>query len=334
MPRMPLSRSPETFKKHYTITIDMAAKQYIGLQIDWNYNERFVDISMPGYVDKALSRFQHPAPGKIQHSPFPWTQPTYGAKTQFTADADLSSPLAAPDIQKLQQVIGVFLYYARAIDSTMLVALGSLAAQQTTATQQTMSLLHHFMDYAFSNPLATIRYHASDMILHIHSDASYLSESHARSRAGGIFFLSSKPAPNMTPDPHKPLNGAIHITSTIMRNVLASAAEAEVAACFINAQEACVTRATLAFLGHPQPPTPIQTDNQCAAGILNATVKQKRSKAIDMRFYWLNDRIAQKHYDVHWQPGSLNEGDYFTKHHPPAHHVLKRPTYLHPPTIP
>ena len=64
--------------------------------------------------------------------------------------------------------------------------------------------------------------------------------------------------------------------------------------------------------------------------VLNSTVKQKRSKAIDMRYYWLNDRIEQKQYHVHWKPGSLNEGDYFTKHHSPAHHVLKRPTYLQP----
>ena len=65
------------------------------------------------------------------------------------------------------------------------------------------------------------------------------------------------------------------------------------AACFLNAQEACVLRATLTDLGHSQPPTPIQTDNQCAAGILNCTVKQKRSKAIDMRFYWLQVRPHQ-----------------------------------------
>ena len=125
-----------TLKQHYTITVDMEAKQYLGLQLDWNYKERYVDVSMPGYVDKALARFQHPAPRKQQHSPFPWTQPTYGAKTQYTADEDLSTPLTAPEVKKLQQVIGTFLYYARAIDCTMLVALGSLAAQQTTATQK------------------------------------------------------------------------------------------------------------------------------------------------------------------------------------------------------
>ena len=71
-----------TLKQHYTITVDMEAKQYLGLQLDWNYKERYVDVSMPGYEDKALARFQHPAPRKQQHSPFPWAQPTYGAKTQ------------------------------------------------------------------------------------------------------------------------------------------------------------------------------------------------------------------------------------------------------------
>ena len=311
--------------------MDRTATQYLGLTLEWNYKQGYVDISMPDYVTKAMTRFQHSFPSKFQPSPFPWTTPHYGAKTQFTAEADQTTPLTAPEVKFLQQVIGVFLYYARAVDSTMLVALGSLAAAQTQATQHTLSLLHHFMDYALCNPSAKVRFHASDMILHIHSDASYLSESQARSRAGGIFFLSSHPVPGQPPDSTIPLNGAIHVTSTIMRNVLASAAEAEVAACFLNAQEACVTRATLEFLGHAQPPTPIQTDNQCAAGILNATVKQKRSKAIDMRYYWLADRVEQKHFDVHWALGWTNEGDYFTKHHPPSHHVAKRSTYLQPP---
>jgi hypothetical protein len=53
-------------------------------------------------------------------------------------------------------------------------------------------------------------------------------------------------------------------------------------------------RVTLTTLGHPQPATPIPTDNQCALGIITGTVKQKRSRAIDMRFYWLSDRVLQK----------------------------------------
>jgi hypothetical protein len=114
------------------------------------------------------------------------------------------------------------------------------------------------------------------MLLNLHSDASYLSESEARSRAGGIAFMSNN---NNNP----PMNVAIHVHSSIMKNVVASAAEAKIGALFHNGQDACTLRQTLIEIGHPQPPTPLQTDNQCADGIINDTVKQRRSKAIDMR---------------------------------------------------
>jgi hypothetical protein len=167
------------------------------------------------------------------------------------------------------------------------------------------------------------------MILHVHSNASYLFEPNARSRAGGLFFLSTMPSDNAaTASP--PLNGAIHITSSIMRNVLASATEAEVGALFYNCQEACMLRITLDEMGHPQPATPVQTDNACAEGIINNTVKQRRSKAMDMRFYWVRDRVRLGHFIVHWKKGDDNRADYFTKHFPPSHHREIRTTYLLP----
>jgi hypothetical protein len=82
-------------------------------------------------------------------------------------------------------------------------------------------------------------------------------------------------------------------------------------------------------MGWPQPATPIQTDNLCAKGIIYDTVKQRRSKAIDMRFYWLRDCVRQGQFRVHWKKGSDNYADYFTKHHSPAHHRQMRGTYLH-----
>jgi hypothetical protein len=246
-----------------------------------------------------------------------------------------NSPSLSPDrLQRLQQIVGTFLYYARAVDNTMLVPLGTLAAAQTSATINTEKAITQFLDYAATHPSAVVRYRASDMTLHVHSDASYLSESKARSRAGGIFFMSHTYTPDDPfTDPHlAPLNGAIHITSQIMKNVLSSVAEAEIAACFHNAQEALTFRITLETLGHKQPPTPIQTDNSTAQGILTDTVKQKRSKAIDMRYYWLRDRIKLKQFYVHWQPGYTNHADYFTKHHPPSTHTTVRPNYLHSPS--
>ena len=211
----------------------------------------------------------------------------------------------------------------------MLVALGTLASAQTKGTQATLNALTQLLDYAASHPDATIRYTRSGMVLHIHSDASYLSETEARSRAGGFFFLSENTNPSDKTAPPPPVNGAIHIVSTIMGNVMSSATEAEVGALFHNAQDACSIRTTLEFLGHPQPATPIQTDNACAEGIINDTVKQKRSKAIDMRFYWVRDRVRQNQFQVFWRKGTSNLGDYFTKHHPTSHHRDMRPIYLH-----
>ena len=86
-----------------------------------------------------------------------------------------------------------------------------------------------------------------------------------------IFLLSSIPHPSSTPT----FNGAIFVLSHIIKNVLASATEAELGALFYNAGEATPIRTTLIKLGHAQPPTPITNNNVCAAGIPNTTVKQK-----------------------------------------------------------
>ena len=92
------------------------------------------------------------------------------------------------DKQFIQEVTGTFLYYARCIDSTMLTALSALASEQSNPTEATMKKCKQFLDYAASQEDAVITYKASDMKLAIHSDASYLSEPKARSRAGAVTF--------------------------------------------------------------------------------------------------------------------------------------------------
>jgi hypothetical protein len=170
------------------------------------------------------------------------------------------------------------------------------------------------------------------MYLHIQSDTSYLSKAKARSRACGTPFQSSKPhdpptvpIPTITPPPY---NGAIHTISSIMRNVMASATKAELGAVFQNARDGVPLRIALGDMGHSQATTPIQTDNACAAGITNETVKQCRSKAIDMRFYWIRNRIKQCQFIIHWRARKYNLFNYFTKNHSPAHHKLMRSRYL------
>jgi hypothetical protein len=191
-------------------------------------------------------------------------------------------------VTRLQQVIGTLLYYSIAVDPTMLVALCTITAAQSNTTDHTATAVVKLLNYAANNPNAVIRYKTSGMTLYVQSDASYLSEPKARSRAGGHFYLSNKPAnPASAPSHQPPNNAPLHTTSHILRNVMASAAESEVSALFVNSQEAVPIRYALKELGHPQPPTPVQTDNSTAAGYSNNTIKQKRSKAMDMRFSWL-----------------------------------------------
>jgi uncharacterized protein YycO len=111
--------------------------------------------------------------------------------------------------------------------------------------------------------------------------------------------------------------------------VVSSVAEAECGALFVNAKEGTVTRTTLDEMGHNQDATKFKTDNSTADGIINNTVQKKRSKAMDMRFYWVKDRVEQDQFNVGWAPGDTNMGDYFTKHHSPAHQKRMIPYYLH-----
>ena len=72
-------------------------------------------------------------------------------------------------------------------------------------------------------------------------------------------------------------------------------------------------------LGHKQDAVPLKTDNSTAEAIMNKTIKQKISKAMDMRFYWLVDIVSQKS-SKYWAPGSINLADYFSKKLPALHH--------------
>jgi hypothetical protein len=192
--------------------------------------------------------------------------------------------------------------------------LNDIATEQTKATEKTLAATNQMLDYLATHPDATIRYHASDMILHIHSDASYLSVSNAQSRLGGLFVLGNKFPEQDT------INGSILNAAAIIKHVVASAAESEVGACFHNAQSGAPLRVTLTELVHTQPPTPLRMDNSNAYGIVDETFKQKRSKAMDMRYHWLNNRVRHKQFDVYWCPGLENLGDYHTKHHSAQHH--------------
>ena len=197
-------------------------------------------------------------------------------------------------------------------------------------TEATELAAHRFLSYAKTWPNAYFVIRPSDMILQAHSDASHLSESESRSRIGGFIYLGNA---NMESD-QPPNNAAVEYFSTIIDVKVSSAAEAEYAALFQVAKECEPLRETLNDLGYPQPPTLITCDNQCALSIAYDTVKQKRSKAVDMRFHWIRDRIRQGHFKVEWKPGSTNLADFFTKAHSCKHHSAVRHLYVHDPGPP
>ena len=158
--------------------------------------------------------------------------------------------------------MGVFLYYAIAIDNTVLVALSNIGSEKYRATFKTMYQVQQLLDYLASNPNATIRFHASEMILFIHSDHSYLLVTKARSISSGVFFLSDTKSYALTFSEYSPiLNGFIFSMCKILRNIMALSTEAEYGALFLNFQAAVPIRTTLIEMHHPQPSTPIQVEN-------------------------------------------------------------------------
>ena len=214
-------------------------------------------------------------PKRPVDAPHKWTAPVYGRNQQLAPQDDISPLLAPAEVGKLQSCTGSLLFYSRAVDPCMLVALNEIATQQAKPTEATRNKLCHLLDYVAKHPNAVIRYHKSDMVLHVDSDAAYLVLPEARSRMASHYFLSSDPTVTRTVLP----NGPILTECCTIKHVVASSAEAETSALFHNAQTALPIRYLLQQIGHPQPPTPFKTDNKTANAFVHQEMRHKKSKA-------------------------------------------------------
>jgi hypothetical protein len=182
----------DTVRQYYKCSCKWKGEQYCGLTIKWDYKGKKVHVLMPGYVPKALINFHHPPPVKIQDQPYPHAKPNYGAKTQHATAEDTSPPLDKVGTKFIQEVCGVFLFLAHGVDGGLLPTLSTLASQQTNPTEQTTALCKQFLDYMALQDKAVLTYIASDMILAVHSNASYLFKPKARSRVGGHMFTAGR----------------------------------------------------------------------------------------------------------------------------------------------
>jgi hypothetical protein len=129
-------------KQDYEIDTNWEGTCCLDLTLDWDYKQRKVHLSMPDYLGNALVRFGHEPPTKPQMQPHPHTIPTYGATIQYTEATDTFLAATKAEHKYIRQVIGVLLYYGRAVDSTILAGISSLAAAQASKpTAQTLFLI-------------------------------------------------------------------------------------------------------------------------------------------------------------------------------------------------
>ena len=309
-------------EKHYEVSVDWKGKLFCGITLDWNYKMGHVDLSVPGYVGRKLTKYQHPKPTRPQHSLYLAAPVEYGAKVQNPVEKDTSDPLSAEQIKHVQDIVGSFIWYGRACDPTLAAALSAISARQAKGTKNVLAACHHLLDYLATHPDAAIRYRASDMILAFDTDASYLSEVGAKSRAAAYYYMTRKGDRAFT-------NGAVDVLSTIIKHVMSSASEAETGALYYGCKRAIPYRVTLEEMGHPQTdPTPVTTDNNTAHGLTMGTTNSKASKSNDMRFQWLKCRKAQRLFRFLWARGIRNRADYPSKHHPAHHHIKVRPSLV------
>ena len=319
-----------SIQKYYQCHIDWSGQHYIGFTIDWNYTKGFVDISLSNYIKHLLKRFGYMSSNKPQYSPHSHYNyhPVKKGHQQLATEPDTSAPLNKKETKRIQSIIGSLLYYARAIDSTILPALNDIAMYQSAPTEHIKSKCKQLLDYAATCPDVALRFCASNMQLHVDSDAAYLIAPKARSRIAGYYYFKKDKNNNDFTLPNHP----ILIECKCLTHVVSSAAEEETGGLFLNAQNIIVIRRILKALGHTQAPVPLKTDNKTAYGFVTDNIHQRRSKTWDMRWHWLRDKELANKIKNFWKKGTdeddPNYADYPTKHHPISHHRGVRSYYV------
>jgi hypothetical protein len=198
----------KAIQTNYETTIDWTGSLYCGLNLQWNYKDGYVDVSMEGYVKRALERFEHvPSSNRFQHAPHPWHKPTYGKSTpQTPTTSPISPPLDLKGTRRIQAIAGTFNFYSE-VDPCIKPALNEIGTVQASPTADTNDKALMLMDYLHFHPNAILRYYASDMIFQAEADAAYLVLPKARSRAAAWYILGNDP----TNTPNPMTNSPVHV---------------------------------------------------------------------------------------------------------------------------
>ena len=174
-----------TLLEHYEITEDWEGKKFAGINLEWNYAPEHAkcscQISIKNYIRELLARVGHPTPTKPQLSPHKHREINYGANVKHTHAAEPSPALDEKGVKSIQEIVGALLFYGRAVNNKLLVAINAIGIQQASATEATKDAVATLLDYVATYPNDGTLYRASDMVLATHADAGFHNESKGRS---------------------------------------------------------------------------------------------------------------------------------------------------------
>ena len=152
----------KVLEKEYVVKVDLTGGKYVGVSLDWDYTSNTLDADMPNVVTTALARFCPDGDPRPSDTPGNYEPPQYGA-LDLGATVDNTAPVSAADKAFIMAVVGVFLFYARMIDHTMLPAVTFISKKQSASTEKTLAATHKLLRYASSHRAHKVRFTACDM---------------------------------------------------------------------------------------------------------------------------------------------------------------------------
>ena len=293
-------------------SFDEPTQHYCGYQLHHDFKTHVVTMSAPGYVDAMLKEFDM-EDVKVQKHPYSYVAPVW-SKKQKPTKADDSTILPAEKIKELQKKIGKLMWYTN-VCYEITTKVNKIASEQSRPTQRLLDAANHIIAYLKGHKNTALVFHPSNMQLSTESDASFASEKESKSRIGGVFLIGGYDKDGL------PVNSPVSVFSKIADCHPDSAAEAEFVACHDVIKKAVSIRRLLTACGFKQTQaTENRSDNECAVGIANDLVLDRKTKHIDRRYYWVRYKVKEGLFRVAWYKGSSNLADFFTKLLPPADH--------------
>ena len=119
----------EALEKYYKVAVDWKGRLFCGITLDWNYNMRHVNLSVPGYVQRKRNKYQHANIKNPQHSPYQAQPIEYVTEVQQPVKSDASAPLSDETIKRVQDIVGAFVWYSRACDPTLAASLSAITSR-------------------------------------------------------------------------------------------------------------------------------------------------------------------------------------------------------------